>query len=122
MFERHEDHLIGTARTLKEFPHIEARFGHFHRREGLRRLTVVFDMVGDVVIRAAFDHFEIPAHTGAFRHGPNLWLLEPVARAEHAAQAEDQEDRNAGQHQERQQGGIHVLGPREERRGFERRL
>ena len=102
ILKRHEDHFIGPARTLQEFRDAEAGLGHLHRGQGLGGIGSVIDVVGDVTIRTALDHCEVTAGFGAPLRPLGRRVFIAIPRSQNAAQLQDQENRDPGQHKQLQ--------------------
>ena len=84
---------------MQELADAEFRLDQLHRGQRLGGIAVLGDVIGDVAVGAALDHLEVAAAAigGAGGAGNrNRRLFEPVARAKDVAQAQDQENRDAG--------------------------
>ena len=94
----HHDHLVGGARPVREIGDGEVAIDFLHGGERLAGRAVGIGDVGDVgVDRAALDHVERPVAAAGRDSGRRaLGLLVALAGAEHVAQPQDQEERDAG--------------------------
>ena len=104
-FESHEDHLVSSARAFKECTHLEPRLCHLHGGKRLGAAGTILDMIGDIVVRATFDHIEFRAARRArLGRSRDRRFLEPFPGSQNAPQTEDQEDGNSGKNQQLDQG------------------
>ena len=67
-------------------------------------------MIGDIAVRAAFDHVKVAAHRGGAQIlRRQRRLFKTFTRPQNGAQLQDQEHGNPGQNEKLEQGIVHSL-------------